>query len=78
MRQATFDGKVKSQTEMATYVLFAVHTDDDDNNTNDDDVDDTLIFYIIDQVCGALCLQHLYSTLGLPVVVEYYLVVFDV
>ncbi len=32
--------------EMATYVLFTVHTDDD-TDTNDDD-DDTLIFYIID------------------------------
>jgi hypothetical protein len=30
--------------EMATYVLFTVHTDDDDD-TNDDD---TLIFYSID------------------------------
>ncbi len=29
--------------EMATYVLFMVHTDD-----NDDDDDDTLIFYITD------------------------------
>jgi hypothetical protein len=33
------DGMVKWQTEMATYVLFTVHTD----NTNDDN-DDTLIF----------------------------------
>ncbi len=30
--------------EMATYVLFTVHTDDDD----DTDDDDTLIFYSID------------------------------
>ncbi len=35
--------------EMATYVLFMVHTDnnnddDDNNDNNDDDDDDTLIF----------------------------------
>jgi hypothetical protein len=29
--------------EMATYVLFTVHTDDDNDNAND-----TLIFYSID------------------------------
>ncbi len=49
--------------EMATYVLFMVHTDDDDNDDDDDDDDDnddndnddddnddddTLIFYSID------------------------------
>ncbi len=34
--------------EMATYVLFTVHTDDTDTNDNDDDDDDTLIFYSID------------------------------
>ncbi len=43
---------VEWQTEMATYVLFTVHTDDDDDDDNDDDDDDddddTLIFYIID------------------------------
>jgi hypothetical protein len=33
--------------EMATYVLFTVHTDDDD----DTDDDDTLIFYSIERVC---------------------------
>ena len=33
--------------EMATYVLFTVHTDDDDD-VNDDN--DTLIFYSIDQL----------------------------
>ena len=44
MRQATFDGEVESQTEMATYVLFTVHTDEDD----DTDDDDTLIFYSIE------------------------------
>ncbi len=33
------DGMVEWQIEMATYVLFTVHTDDDN---------DTLIFYIID------------------------------
>ena len=33
--------------EMATYVLFMVHTDDDTDT--DDDNDDTLIFYSIDQ-----------------------------
>ncbi len=33
--------------EMATYVLFMVHTDDDD-----DDDDDTLIFYITDILGG--------------------------
>ncbi len=56
------DRKVKWQTEMATYVLFMVHTDDDydddddddDNDDNDDeddddDDDDTLIFYSIDR-----------------------------
>ncbi len=38
---------VKWQTEMATYVLFMVHTDDtdedddDDNNDDDDDDEDT-------------------------------------
>ncbi len=36
------DGIVEWQTEMATYVLFTVHTDDTDND------DDTLIFYSID------------------------------
>ena len=36
------DRMVEWQTEMATYVLFTVHTDDDD--------DDTLIFYSIDRV----------------------------
>ncbi len=35
--------------EMATYVLFMVHTDDDDKDDNDDDDDgNTLIFYSID------------------------------
>jgi hypothetical protein len=58
LHQATFDGEVESQTEMATYVLFTVHTDDDDDTDNDDDdddddddndnEDDTLIFYIIE------------------------------
>ncbi len=41
--------------EMATYVLFMVHTDnnnDDDNNDNDND--DTLIFFITDKPRGAL------------------------
>ncbi len=33
------DGMVEWQTEMATYVLFTVHTDDD--------ADDTLIFYLL-------------------------------
>ncbi len=32
--------------EMATYVLFMVHTGDEDDD--DDDDDDTLIFYSID------------------------------
>ena len=41
------DRMVEWQTEMATYVLFTVHTDNDDD---DDDDDDTLIFYIIDVV----------------------------
>ena len=40
------DRMVEWQTEMATYVLFTVHTDEDDDN--DDDDDNTLIFYIID------------------------------
>ncbi len=39
------DGMVEWQTEMATYVLFTVHTD---NDTDDDD--DTLIFYSIDDM----------------------------
>ncbi len=34
-------GMVKWQTEMATYVLFTVHTDTDNDNN-------TLIFYSID------------------------------
>jgi hypothetical protein len=42
----TFDGEVECQTEMATYVLFRVHTDDTDTDT---DTDDTLIFYSIDK-----------------------------
>ncbi len=33
--------------EMATYVLFMVHTNDNDDDDDDDDNDDnTLIFYI--------------------------------
>ena len=40
----TFDGEVEYQTEMATYVLFTVHTDDDN------DTDDTLIFYSIERI----------------------------
>ncbi len=35
LRQVTFDGEVEYQTEMATYVLFMVHTDDDDDNDDD-------------------------------------------
>ncbi len=39
------DGMVEWQTEMATYVLFMVHTnndaDDTDNDTDDDTDDDT-------------------------------------
>ncbi len=31
------DGMVEWQTEMATYVLFMVHTDDTDDEDNDDD-----------------------------------------
>ncbi len=34
--------------EMATYVLFTVHTDTDDDDDTDTDDDDTLIFYSID------------------------------
>jgi hypothetical protein len=34
--------------EMATYVLFMVHTDDDDDD--DDDDNDTLIFYSVDKM----------------------------
>ncbi len=34
--------------EMATYVLFTVHTDTDTDDDDDDDDDDTLIFYSID------------------------------
>ncbi len=37
------DRMVKWQTEMATYILFTVHTDDDDDDN------DTLIFYSIDR-----------------------------
>jgi hypothetical protein len=38
--------------EMATYVLFMVHTDTDTDtdDDNDDDDDDILIFYSIDFV----------------------------
>ncbi len=36
--------------EMATYVLFTVHTDDDDDADND--ADDTLIFYSIEDKCN--------------------------
>ncbi len=39
--------------EMATYVLFTVHTNDIDTDTDDDDDnddDDTLIFYSIDRM----------------------------
>ncbi len=35
------DGMVKWQTEMATYVLFMVHTDTNDDDDDDDDDDDT-------------------------------------
>ncbi len=36
--------------EMATYVLFTVHTDDINTDTdNNDDNDDTLIFYSIEE-----------------------------
>jgi hypothetical protein len=31
------DGMIKWQTEMATYVLFMVHTDDTDDDDDDDD-----------------------------------------
>ncbi len=41
------DGMVEWQTEMATYVLFRVHTDTDGDDTND-----TLIFYSIDKPIG--------------------------
>ncbi len=34
--------------EMATYVLFMVHTDTDTDDDDDDDNDDTLIVYSID------------------------------
>ncbi len=30
------DGMVEWQTEMATYVLFIIHTDTDDTNNDDD------------------------------------------
>ncbi len=39
------DGMVEWQTEMATYVLFMVHTDD--TNDNDDDDDDTFYSFIL-------------------------------
>ncbi len=38
--------------EMATYVLFMVHTDN--NNDDDNDNVDTLIFFITDKPRGAL------------------------
>jgi hypothetical protein len=41
-------GMVKWQTEMATYVLFTVHTDTDDDDDDNDDDNNTLIFYSID------------------------------
>ncbi len=34
------DGMVEWQTEMATYLLFMIHTDDTDTNTDDDNDDD--------------------------------------
>ncbi len=34
------DRMVKWQTEMATYVLFMVHTDDNDDDDDDDDDED--------------------------------------
>ncbi len=37
------DGMVEWQTEMATYVLFMVHTNDTED-TNDDDDDDNNTF----------------------------------
>ncbi len=40
--------------EMATYVLFMVHTDDDDDD--DDNDDDTLIFYSIDETPKGLAM----------------------
>jgi hypothetical protein len=33
-------GRNGRMAEMATYILFTVHTDTDDNNDDDDDVDD--------------------------------------
>ncbi len=48
--QEWWTGMVEWQTEMATYVLFTVHTDTDD---------DTLIFYSIDfQSLAALVLGY--------------------
>ncbi len=44
------DRMVEWQTEMATYVLFTVHTDDDDDNDND-----TLIFYSLDKSLANVC-----------------------
>jgi hypothetical protein len=49
--------------EMATFVLFMVHTDDD---TDDDDDDDTLIFYSID------ILQLLYINIEKGIVRSYF------
>ncbi len=40
------DGMVVWQTEMATYVLFIVHTNNTDD-TDDDDDDDTFYFFIV-------------------------------
>ncbi len=40
------DEMVEWQTEMATYILFTVHTDDTNDDDNNDD--DTLIFYSIE------------------------------
>ncbi len=48
-----FNGEVKCQTEMATYVLFTVHTDDTDTDDDDDD-NDTLIFYSIEEGLGRM------------------------
>ncbi len=53
------NGENGRTAEMATYVLFPVHTDTDtdtDTDNDDNDNDDTLIFYSIDQVNNVLTL----------------------
>ena len=70
------DRMVEWQTEMATYVLFMVHTDDDDDDDNDDD--DTLIFYSIDKWMSGVGCSFFFVMGGvgglIPTPIEMYLI----